>query len=180
MPSSYGPDRRKYELAHAVWSYINYLAGYQLPLDSLYVTNICNKFLPSVQGRGVVLIPDELAQQGAEDISKVVERGNFRVIVPMAVQIFYQLCRLGYIDEEDERIQTFILEAQPTFSKAIQGIYVSKGEAPFLEVCGRRFHFRGIPLIPVVNIKIMAVRTTHNRYSRPMQRAQEEISAAIR
>ena len=57
-------EARKYDLARALWDYISDLAGQETPLQSLYVTNLCNEFLPSTHGRGTVLIPDELAEKG--------------------------------------------------------------------------------------------------------------------
>ena len=56
----------------------------------------------------------------------------------MAMQTFYHLCRLGFLDEDDERVQRYVKAAQPKSVKAGQGIYYAKDRAPFLEVCGQR------------------------------------------
>ena len=61
---TYGPDSRKYELAHAVWDYVIELDGRWIDLNQLYVTNLYNQFLPPSQGGGMVLIPIELAEDG--------------------------------------------------------------------------------------------------------------------
>jgi hypothetical protein len=37
---TYGPDARKYDLAHAVWDYVNDLADCCIPLEQLFVTNL--------------------------------------------------------------------------------------------------------------------------------------------
>lgn len=176
---SYGPDARKYDLAHAVWDYVNELAGQGLSLDQLYVTNLCNEFLPSSRGSGTVLISDELATRGVEAIKAIVLQGNFRLILPMSVQTFYHLCRLSFLDEEDERISTFIEKAAPAPNKANQGVYVSSGKAPFLAVCGRRFHHQGIPVVPVVHIKQWPLKARAIRYTEPMQQAKLEVRKAL-
>lgn len=174
---THGSHASKYKLAKAVWDYINELTEQKLPLESLYVTNLCNPFLPSTRGGGIVLIPDDLAQQGVDAICKIIEQGHFSVIVPMSMQTFYHLCRLDFLDDNDERIQSYIDAAQPNQAKARDGSYVAIGKAPFLEVCGQRFHHRGVPVVPVLHVKQWPIKKRFVRYTEPMQRAQKEISA---
>jgi len=66
----------------------------------------------------------------------------------MPVQVFYHLCRLGFIVEDDESIQTFRNKACLSSSNAAQGIYASFGLTPFLKVCGRCFHLQRHPSGP--------------------------------
>ena len=176
---TYGPDARKYDLAHAVWDYVNKLAGCLIPLDQLYVTNLCNEFLPSSQGGGTVLIPDQLAERGVEAIRAVISQGNFRLILPMSVQTFYHLCRLGFLDEKNDKILAFINKARPTSPKIDLGVYKTSGKAPFLEVCGRLFHHQGIPLVPIVHVKQWPLKTRAIRYAEPMQQAKHEVRKAL-
>jgi hypothetical protein len=176
---TYGPDARKYDLAHAVWDYVNELAGRRISLEQLYITNMCNEFLPSSQGRGTVLIPDRLAERGMSEIRQIVSHGNFRLILPMSVQVFYHVCRSGFLDENDEKILKFIHKARPVFSKAEQGVYKTTGKAPFLDVCGKLFHHRGIPVVPVVHVKQWPLKTRFIRYTEPMQSAKREVRRAI-
>ena len=177
---TYGPHAEKYGLAKAVWEYINELASQQLPLDAFYVTNLCNEFLPSSPGSSTALIPNDLAQQGVEAICKVIDQGNFSVIVPMSMQTFYHLCRLEFLDEDDERIETYVKTAQPKPVNAEQGSYVAKGKAPFLKVCGQRFHHQGIPVVPILHVKMWPIKPRFIRYTEPMQKARKEISAILR
>lgn len=177
---TYGPDTRKYDLAHAVWDYVNELADRCIPLEQFFVTNLCNEFLPSSQGRGTVLIPDKLAERGVNEIRQIVSNGNFRLILPMSVQVFYHLCRLGFIDEDDETILTFIHKARPVDSKVDQGVYKTNGIAPFLDVCGKLFHHRGIPLIPIVHVKQWPLKARFIRYIKPMESAKREVRAALK
>jgi len=172
---TYGPDARKYKLARAVWCYVNDLAGRKIPLNQLYVTNLCNEFLPSSQGGGTVLIPDELAERGVEEIREIVSIGNFHLILPMSVQTFYHLCRLGFLDEKDEKILTFVSKARPVSLKVDQGVFVTSGKAPFLEVCGQLFHHCGIPLIPILHVKQWPLKARTVRYIEPMELAKREI-----
>ena len=176
---TYGPDARKYDLAHAVWDYVNELAGRWIPLNQLYVTNLCNEFIPSSQGKGTVLIPNELAALGVEAIRAIISQGNFHLILPMSVQTFYHLCRLGFLDEHDERILTFTQKARPSPRKVNQGVYVSYGKAPFLTVCGRCFHHQGIPVVPIVHIKQWPLKARAIRYAEPMQQAKNEVRSAL-
>jgi hypothetical protein len=77
-------EARKYDLAQALWEYANELAGRTLPLAELYVTNLCNEFLEHTPGSGTVLIPDDKAQQGVQEIVQTAAARNFKVILPIA------------------------------------------------------------------------------------------------
>jgi hypothetical protein len=173
------PEARKYDLAQAVWDYINELAGYDIPLAELYVTNLCNEFLAHTPGSGTVLIPDDQAQRGVQWIVQIVADGHFHVILPMAVQPFYHLCRLGIVDEDSELVRRFVAGARPRASKAEQGIYVQTGRAPFLAVCGRRFHHRGVPVIPIVHVKQWPLKARMVRFKEPMRQAQQQVRTAL-
>ncbi len=153
---TYGPHSRKYALAHAVWDYVCDLAGRSITLDQLYVTNLCNEFLPSAKGGGTVLIPDTLAFRGVVAINQIISDGNFSLILPMSVQVFYHLCRLGFVDEKEDDILKFTWNACPNPRKSDQGIYTTSGKAPFLEVCGNLYHHKGIPSDPHITCQTMA------------------------
>jgi hypothetical protein len=172
-------EARRYDLAQAVWRYVNDLTGCDVLLTELYVTNLCNEFLEHAPRSGTVLIPDEQARRGVEEIKQIVAGGRFKVILPMAVQTFYHLCRLGFISEASE-LADFIQAACPHPDKAAQGIYQQSGQAPFLEVCGQRFHHRGVPVIPIVHVKQWPLRPGMIRYEEPMQQARQQVQAAYR
>ena len=173
-------EARKYDLAKAVWDYVGDLAGRDVSLEELYVTNLCNEFLDHTPGSGTVLIPDDVARRGVEQIAQTVADGDFKVILPMAVQTFYGLCRWSFIDEGDsELIVRFLKGARPRPSKAEQGVYVQSGSAPFLAVCGRRFHHRGVPVVPIVHVKQWPLKPRMVKYKGPMERARQEIRQLI-
>jgi hypothetical protein len=174
------PEARKYGLAKAVWDYVGQLAGRDVPLADLYVTNLCNEFLDHAPGSGTVLIPDDVAKRGVEQIAQIVAAGHFRCILPMALQTFYHLCHWGFINEGDsELIVQFVAGARPRASKAEQGIYVQTSSGSFLSVCGRRFHHRGVPLVPILHVKSWQRMSDNSKYREPMQRAQHEIRQLI-
>ena len=173
-PTSHS-EASKYDLAKAVVDYVGALAGREVSLSELYVTNLCNEFLEHTPDSGTVLIPDDLARHGVQQITQTVASGRFKVILPMAVQTFYHLCRLGFIDEESEVVRRFVHDASPRAAKATQGIYVQSGKAPFLAVCGCRFHHRGVAVVPIVHVKQWPLRPRAIRYAEPMARAQQEI-----
>ena len=177
---SYGPDKSKYGLASALVDYVSVLTGYQIPLERLYVTNLCNEFLPSTHGKGTVLIPEEAALRGYQDICQAIDQGHFRVIVPTSCQIFYLLCRLGFLDEENEQISLFVTQASPKMDKRELGVYAAFGRAPFLEVCGKRFHHNGIPVVPILHIKQWPIKKRGIRYTGPIERAKLEIASILK
>jgi len=176
---NYGPNDRKYELAHAVWDYVSDLVGLKINLDQFWVTNLCNEFLPSSHGKGTVLIPNKLAEDGVDSIRQIVSNGNFSLILPMSVQVFFHLCRLNFIDEKDENILSFVNKALPAPMKADQGVYSTIGKAPFLEVCGKLFHHRGIPLVPIVHVKQWPLKPHFVRYTEPMELAKRAVRKAL-
>ncbi len=93
----------------------------------------------------------------------------------MAVQPFYYLCKFEFIDDQSELVKDFINRASPKQKKAEKGIYVTEKPAPFLDVCGKRFHHKGIPVIPVLHIKQWPIKTLAKRYIPMMENAKKEI-----
>jgi hypothetical protein len=180
IPPTYGPDRSKYGLAKGVVDYIGDLAGFQIPLEKLYLTNLCNEFLPSTHGKGTILLPEEEVRKGFKDIFSAIKQGHFKVIIPTSCQVFYRLCRLGFLDEKDERIDLFIMNASPNISKQEQGVYVPKGTAPFLEVCGELFHHDGIPVVPVLYVKQWPIKERMIRFTKPMEKAKQTLGNILK
>ena len=56
---------------------------------------------------------------------------------------------------------------------------MQSGRAPFLAVCGRRFHHRGVPVVPIVHVKQWPLKPKMVKYTEPMQRAALEIRQLI-
>ena len=177
---TYGPEKRKYGLANALLDYVSALAGCRVPLERLYVTNLCNEFLQGTQSKGTVLIPEAEAERGYEEICRASGQGHFRLVISTSCQGFYHLARLGFLDESDERISLFVEQARPRKSAADRRVYATSGKAPFLEVCGVEFHHAGIPVVAVLHVKQWPLRTSALRYMEPMERAKQVIGAALK
>ncbi len=176
-------EAKKYDLAQAVWGYVNDLAGrieHCVSLSELYVTNLGNEFLEHKPGSGTVLIPEHLARRGVEQIAQIVADGHFKVILPMAVQPFYHLCRLGFVEGDSELLAHFMAEACPRAFEAEQGIYEPTGKAPFLAVCGEKFSYCGVPVVPIVHVKQWPLQQRMVKYVKPMRNAKQNIQAAIK
>lgn len=173
-------EAEKYDLANAVWQYMNQLAHQDLPLDALYVTNLCNHFLERGEVRGTLLIPDTLAQEGVRQIEQIVAQGHFKIIVPLSLQTFYHLCRLNFLDEDTPTIAEFIRAARPQAAKVQQGIYEQTGKSPFLSVCGRRFHHAGVPVVPVVHSRQWPLELRMVRYRELLDNARHHISTIMK
>jgi hypothetical protein len=173
-------DVQKKALALAVCRYVDWLAGRRVSQDRLYVTNLCNEFLVR-QAKGVIYIPEAQAQRGVRAITEAVSRGRFQVILPMAEQTFYWLCRLGFVDQADERVEDFVRNAWPREDKAKAGIYVKTGKAPFVSVCGQRFHHAGVPVIPVLHVNRWQwpLPPRWQRYRPGMEHARATVRQAL-
>lgn len=148
-------ERRKYDFASSVVSYIKYLAGSNLSLEDVLFTNLCNEFLECPVGRGTVLITDDAAGRGIQVIESILQQGSFKLIIPMAPQVFYHLVRTGFVIGFSENLRDFLKRAQPRHTAEERNVYVPSGRNPFLLVCSRIYNHRRdrTPIIPVVHVK---------------------------
>jgi hypothetical protein len=173
------PLAAKFDLANAVKTYIDYLASRQLNLADVSVTNLCNRFLVPPDRGGTVLIPDEVAEAGAAEISEILSKGRFRVVIPMSAQVFYHLGRLGFVSDEASLVKEYVRNAAPSLREAQRGAYVTVGRAPFLSVCGRRFSHGGIAVIPVLHVRQWRDGPRSPKYVDLMETARQQISALV-
>jgi hypothetical protein len=150
--SNKASEKRKCELAKAVVSYVRYLVGASLPLEDMYFTNLCNTFLDRSISKGTVLIPNELANRGVEEIEKAISRGSFKVILVMAPQVFYHLIRTGFVADSNKNLERSF---SPSPSAIEKRDYKPSSKSPFLKVCGEIYHHRNdsIPIIPILHVK---------------------------
>ncbi len=128
--------------------YVNWLAGSVLSLSQLYVTNLGNTYLEHRAGTDTVLIPSSEARAGIVAIHQLVAAGEFKVILPMSVQVFYYLCREKFIDEDTDLIQTFIRgrnRKQPKLNKAFMPHLESHLSSPSV---GKDFTMGRFPSCP--------------------------------
>jgi hypothetical protein len=178
LPSQ-SSEVRKYGLANGLLNYVSHLAGQRVPLSSLYVTNLCNEFLPSTQGGGTVLIPNDKAETGVAAIQEALSKGSFDLILPTSQQVNYHLARLDFFDEKSSTLDEFVKAAAPKPGKAAIGVYTYAGEAPFLKICGQRLHHHGIPTVPVLHVKQWPLRKNAQPYTEPMEQARRNVSSIL-
>jgi hypothetical protein len=178
-PPNDSPSRAKFDLARAIPEYVDWLVHRKRPQELLYVTNLCCTYLDRTrETRGTILIPDSEASVGVDAIKQAVTKGHFKLILPMSAQVFYHLCRLRFTDEDAETRRQFEDSARPNAKKAQQGIYVPVKPAPFLEVCGMKFHHQGIPVIPILHVKNWRKEEIQiEKYKQPMENARKEVHA---
>ncbi len=173
-------EAHKYDLARALLNYVRDLAGKEIPLQTFYVTNLCTEFLKSTNGRGTIWIPDLFAGKGLVEIQQTINDSNFRLILPLSLQVSYHLARLGFFDETGEPVKTFVNQARPLDAKKDEGIYISVGKAPFLKMCGQLLHHKGIPVVPILHVKQWVEhRPRLQAYQEPMELAAQEIKRIL-
>jgi hypothetical protein len=161
--------------------YMDWLVGRIVPLSELCVTNLCNDFLTR-QGKGVIYIPESKASAGIKALESLVAKGNFKIILPMAEQTFYWLCKLGFIDGPNRRVDAYLAQAEPQGGWATKGLYRKTSGTPFVEVCGRKFYHRGVPVVPILHLngwqRQLSVRW--QKYVPGMRRAKSVVRRLLR
>ena len=90
----------------------------------------------------------------------------------LLVEIYLEAGEIGLALEALEQART-------AACKVAQGVYVTSGKASFLEVCGRLFHHRGIPLVPIVHVKQWPLKARTTRYTKPMELAKREVRKGL-
>ena len=177
-PGGSRAERRKRDLAQAVWDYIQRLAGAPIPLSDLYVTNLCNHFLNPPPGSGTVLIPDDLAEQGLLAIRTALgtRRGPPLLILSMSQQVLWHMVRTSFV-EDHPALREFSTRSRPQPGKAAIGRYAPEKQRGFVDVCGKRFKAQGVPIVPILHIK--SIDKYETSYSEALRTAQFNIRAII-
>ncbi|HTP27482.1 MAG TPA: hypothetical protein VMK12_17750 [Anaeromyxobacteraceae bacterium] len=170
-----GGEKAKRRLAQALLDYVAELAGGPVEPSRLYVTNLCNTFLPRPK-KGVVLIPDTVAEAGAREIERALANRTVppTVIIASSQQVLYHLARLGYVEGV---IGDFVSGSQPNEPAAHAGAYIASKREAFVDVCGKALRWNNVPLVPVLHIS--SYRRINAKYHRPMQRAREAVRSAL-
>ena len=172
-PSTSPGEREKRALAQAVRDYIDHLAGRDVLPERIYVTNLCNEFLPRA-ANGTVLIPEPAADRGLRAIIAALAQRTAppRVLIATSQQVLYHTVRGGFLDEHGD-LAAFASASKPRRAAADEGRYEpTRGEA-FLAVCGRVFAAAGVPVVPVLHVKQW--KRWSPRYDEPMKSAAEAV-----
>lgn len=173
------PAKAKRQLAQSVIDYISHLAGRPVELDDLYVTNLCNRFLPHPPKGAVVLIPNQIADEGVRELRSalVTDGASPRVIIPMSQQVMRHLVRTEFLSPEP-MLNEFMKRSMPNAKAEKSGGYRPQAPAAFLMACGQRFSHNKIPVVPILHIS--AWRRMSPRYEEPMDRAASTIREILR
>lgn len=143
------PELSKYRLAESLFSYVGWLTSYKYSACELIITNLCNKALKSAPNGKTVLIPEERAREGLNNIRKILKHSRIEVILAMSQQVNYWLQKLGFYSSTEEYLE----QSQPKSKAAEQGYYEPVGKSPFLQICGNKYLADGIPLFPVLHVQ---------------------------
>lgn len=144
-------EKRKYELAKAVYEYIYELTGNKYSKDEIYITNLCNTALSPVKGR-TVYINEESAKLGLEEIRQFLSDSNIEIIFAMSQQVNFWLQKLGFYSSNN----AFLSDSEPK----IEGVnsnpsyFVAKKQGAFKSICARVYLADGkYKIVPILHIK---------------------------
>jgi len=179
-PPGGGSQKVKYNLACSVIEYVMRLTSWRFSINKMYFTNLCNEFLPHAPKGYTVLISDEVADSGIQEIENAIASGAPKLILPMSLQVFYHMVRTSFVTGDKKRLDTFIQKATPRENWRNLGAYKESGAAPFLDVCGVVFYHNQVPVIPVLHIKSWSRVNAKSRYFPLMNNATANISKTIK
>jgi len=145
----HGSELAKYRLAESLFSYVGWLTSYVFSANEVVITNLCNKTLKHAPPGRTVLIPDECAKEGLDNIRRILKRSRIEVILAMSEQVNYWLQKLQFYSSGDD----YLGQSEPKSQAAEQGYYEPVGKSPFLHICGNRYLADGIPLFPVLHVQ---------------------------
>lgn len=144
-------ERSKYGLAKATFDHIGYLTNNKIKPELIYITNLCNYSLPSSPANKTVLIPREKAEEGLENINKIlIVNPTIEYVFPMSLQVNYWLQKLGFYDSKTD----FVTLTEPREYGLISDkpYFQPKNSRTFLLICGNIYkpnngHQKIIPIL---------------------------------
>jgi len=176
-------EKTKYDFADSVYSYIKDLTGNKPPLSlkNIYFTNLCNTFLDRPNNKGVILIPNDLADEGIREIEHTLDDGHFKVIVPMALQVFYHLVRTEFAKNGlVNNLGAFLAQSHPLYDEAKRGLYKAAVDRSFLLVCGLTYYHKKTPVVPILFVNQGRMIKKDSSFYPLMQNAVVNIQKALR
>ncbi len=165
-------EAAKYGLAEALLKYLSALIGRHVTPDEIYVTNLCNQFLPRPTPGKTVLIPDQIADMTIQGLAEAAQRTPPKLILSMSAQVTYHLARQQFIVAQS----SFLTDAAPTQVDATRGAYTASRTRAFVPICGELFKHEGtIPVIPILHVVHWPLPQGLRAYSAPMKNAEANI-----
>ncbi|MDP1622147.1 MAG: hypothetical protein Q8M08_07380, partial [Bacteroidales bacterium] len=144
-----GPELSKYNLAAALFEYMGFLTSYHFRANEYYITNLCNEELNHAPSGKTVLIPQDIASNGINEIRKILNLGNFEMIFALSQQVNYWLQYFSLYSSSE----LYLKNSHPKPKGLQKGYYEPTGKAPFLDICGKQFMVGSTPLFPVLHVK---------------------------
>jgi hypothetical protein len=147
-----GNELQKYKLAESVFSYISYLTNYKFLADEYYITNLCNIPLPYASKGKTMLISEEIAKKGIEDIEKILDCSEIKLIFAMSQQVNYWLQKLGFCEADSKYLKMAAPKEKGLISE--QPYYEPRKSSAFKRICGNKYIVDGkYALFPVLHVK---------------------------
>lgn len=151
-----GNERRKYGLAAKSFGQVLDITNNRFKAEEIYVTNLCNEFLPHAPKGKTVLIPESIAKDGYERILTIISQyKTIEYIFPMSQQVNYWLQYFGFYDKDTDFLEKAApkqvgIDNKPPYYEAIR-----QKDAPFLDICGNVYTLKtGQKVIPILHSKL--------------------------
>ena len=147
-------EKRKYGLAAKSFDQILDITNGRFKTEEIYVTNLCNKFLPHTARKGqTVYISETNANDGYKRIVAILSQyKTIEYIFPMSQQVNYWLQYFGLYHTDTD----FLENAKPK-QKGVESkpqYYEPVRQKAFLKICGNVYSLSiGQKLIPILHTK---------------------------
>lgn len=144
-------ERAKYQLAEAVYGYVNYLTGNCYGTNELVLTNLCNLPLPHAPRFKTAWIPEAEAQAGLDAIRAILDQSSIELVFAMSQQVNYWLQKLGFYPA----MAVFLERAEP-LSEGLQHdppYYEPTKSRAFQLICGQCYSDGQRAVVPILHVK---------------------------
>lgn len=141
----------KYRLAETVFCYIAYLTTHKYTADQLILTNLCNNMSPRAPKGKTVLILEEEAQAGINELRGILKQSKVEVIFAMSQQVNYWLQKLNFYSP----VPAFLKGAEPKEigMNKIAPYYEPQHKGVFNLICGKCYIMSHHKLYPILHAK---------------------------
>lgn len=139
----------KYKLAESLFSYMGWLTSYKFTAAEYFITNLCNQSLDHSPAKKTVLIPETIAKEGIARIKSNIEEADFKLILPMSQQVNFWMQYFNFYTSSEE----YLKSSKPKQKGLYNNYYEPEGKSPFLMICGEKYFYKDIPIVPILHVK---------------------------
>lgn len=169
-----GAEKRKYGLAKSAFEHILYLTNNKFKAEQIYLTNLCNEALPHAPKGKTVLIPEEKAINGINNIKQILSTNpSIELIFPMSLQVNYWLQKLEFYDGSNE----FVANTEPKIVglKNTPPYFEPMKSGTFKLVCGNKYKSKNSNhiVIPILHTKNFPLTNNFKTYEACYQMIKE-------